>query len=184
MLQSLYKEMQEYNPFFRQLKTVMEEAARDNELDYHIVLSDVAPSSALGPRTYNAPTAIEVGGLVIGQPGESAPRQVTIRSRSAAPPHHLQFINSKESSYDPLSYTLLHMRGDPGWRLRMHSHMLIGDAWQENPSKVVSALDYYRYRAHPRDKKWIFDDSSTFDIDKDILFHGALLMHQYFVDQY
>ena len=121
---------------------------------------------------------------MIGQPGESAPRQLAIRSRSEAPPHHLQFISSKAPSYDPLSYTLLHMRGDLGWRLKMHSHKLIDGLWQEEETKVVSALDYYRYCAHPRDQKWNRDDPSTYDIDKDILFHGALLTHQYFVDQY
>ena len=75
-----------------------------NGTEYHIELSD-APAHALGPRTYNAPTSIEIGGVVFG-----APRRVTVQSRAKPPPNHLRFVSSKDDSYDALSYTLLHTK--------------------------------------------------------------------------
>ena len=162
----------------------MENEEVRNGPNFHMVISDVAPAEALGPRTYNVPTAIEVGGIIIGEPGVNAPRQITVTSSSNPPPNHLQFISSKHSAYDPLSYVMLHMKGDKGWRLGMHTHKLIGDAWQENASNVVSALDFFRYRAHCRDALWINDDPDSYNIDQDVLFHAGLLSHQYWVDQY
>jgi hypothetical protein len=184
VLQSIHDEVKENNPFYHQLKSIMETNVPRDSPAYHIVMSDVPPAHALGPRTYNAPTAIEVGGIIFGEPGVSNPRQVTIQSRSLPPPNHLQFISSKHSSYDALSYTLLHMRGDQGWRMGLHTHTLIADAWQEHPSNVVSVLDFCRYRAHCRDPLWIGNDAAPYDIDQDVLFRGGLLTHQYWVDQY
>ena len=66
----------------------------------------------------------------------------------------------------------------------MHTHKMIGDSWQENPQKVLTVLDFCRHRAHVRDPLWIRDDPRSYDINQDVLFHGALLTHQYFVDQY
>ena len=65
-----------------------------NGPEYHIVLSD-APAHALGPRTYNAPTSIEIRGVVFGTPGVDAPRRVTFRSRAEPPPNDLKFVSSK-----------------------------------------------------------------------------------------
>ena len=77
-----------------------------NDPEYHIVLSD-APSHALGPHTYNSPTSIEIRGVFFGTPVVDAPTRVTVRSRAEPPPNNLNFVSSKEDSYDALSYTLL-----------------------------------------------------------------------------
>ena len=106
-----------------------------------------------------------------------------MQSRSKPPPNHLKFVSIKEDSYDDLSYNLLHMEAWKGWRFGLHTHQLVGDAWQQNPNKFISALDFCRYQAHVHDPIWI-GDVSTFDIQKYFLFHGGLLTHQYFVDQY
>ena len=74
LLQAIFDEVKEFNPFYRTLKTILESPVANDAAHYHMVLSDVAPVHASGPRTYNAPTAIEVGGIILGQPGESAPR--------------------------------------------------------------------------------------------------------------
>ena len=73
------------------------------------MLSD-APTHDLGPRTYNALTSTEIGGIVLGTPGVDAPRIVTVQSRAEPLPNHLKFVRSKEDYYDALSYTLLHMK--------------------------------------------------------------------------
>ena len=115
-----------------------------NGPEYHIVLSD-DPAHTLGPRTYNVPTSIEIGGVVFGTPGVDDPRRVTVRSRAEPPPNHLKFVSSKEDSYDALSYNLSHMKSVKGWRVGLHTHQLVGDAWQQNPNKVISVLDFCRY---------------------------------------
>ena len=105
------------------------------------MLSD-APSHALDPRTYNATTSIEIGLVVFGTPGVDAPRRVTVRSRYEPTRNHLNFVSSKEDSYDALYYTLLHMKADKGWRVGLHTHQLVGDTWLHNPNRVISALDF------------------------------------------
>ena len=66
----------------------------------------------------------------------------------------------------------------------MHTHKFIGNAWEEQLNKALSVLDFCRYRAHVRDPLWIRDEPDSFDINQDVLFYGALLTHQYWVDQY
>ena len=144
VLRAVHDEVRQYNPFILTMKANLEHFPSDAP-DYHVVFSDTPPAHALGPRTYNAPTAMEVGGIVMGEPGVSDPRKVTIVSRANPPPHHLKSVRSKHSTYDPLSYTLLHMQGCQGWRIGMHTHTLMGNAWADNAAKMVTVLDYYRY---------------------------------------
>ena len=181
ILQSLNDEVKQYNPLYRTLKSIMETHPL-NGTEYHIVLSD-APSHALGPCTYNAPTSIEIRGVVFGTPCVDSPKRVTVRSHDETPPNHLRFVSSKEDLYDALYYTLLQMKAGKWWRVGLHTHQLVGDAWLQNHNKVISAIDFCRYQAHVCDPLWI-GNVSTFEIQKDVLFHGGLLTHQYFVDQY
>ena len=108
ILQSLHDEVKQYNPLYRTLKSIMETHPL-NGPEYHIVLSD-APAHALGPRTYNAPTSIEIRGVVFGTPCVDSPKRVTVRSHDETPPNHLRFVSSKEDLYDALYYTLLQMK--------------------------------------------------------------------------
>jgi hypothetical protein len=184
VLRAIHDEVRQYNPFFINVKSKIEEIP-DNEPNYHIVISDSAPPNS-GTRTYNAPTAIEVGGVIIGEPGVSQPRQVTIHSRSDPPPNHLKSISSKHPSYDPLSYALLHMRACSGWFIGMFCHKFntrLG-VWEENRASKLTVLAFYRYRAHCRDPPWQRDNPTSYRIVKDVLFFAALLTHQYWVDQF
>ena len=87
-------------------------------------------------------------------------REIIIESHGGG----LQFLQSNNSLYDPMSYTLLFPYWTLGWT---------DDLIQINDKKL-SEMKYYSYRLHFRDK--------LNHIDFDGILHSGLLSHQYIID--
>ena len=69
------------------------------------------------PRTYNTPSANEIGVLIEGMGEENVePREIILRHKgSGHQDEPLKRISELHASYLPLRYPLIMMKGEPGW---------------------------------------------------------------------
>lgn len=152
---------------------------------YRLALSD-EPLPNAATRTYNRPSSCEVSAIITGD-GEDKPgkREVQIYNRN----QNVQYVDDSHTSYDPLAYVITHMHGEPVWTYDIPKYKFnnVGMVWELAPPgrcSTVSTMDYYAYRLHPRDQRWVINDPSTHDIVQDAVLYGGLLAQQYFCDQW
>ena len=172
-MQTILNEIRENNTFFISVKNHVEqtEAGLHSQLpSYRLLISDDEPADA-PPRTYNAPTCVEVAAIILGiNPTEEnhSVRYVTINSRVNGG-NGIRRIPETHSSYDPLSYVCTHIHGDVGWNLNM----------KQSPTSntKLTPMDYYSYRAQVR-------DDMLDELLYDTLLMGSKLALQYWCDQW
>ena len=123
------------NPYITSLKSGLElmQISPDVKLVLHADKRHT-PTDAHS-RTYNLPTASEVGVIL---PGEmTANMDVILHERGGG----VKRINPVHRSYDPLHYVLMFPRGDDGFKLGM----------KKTDGKTLTASDFYGHRFQVRD---------------------------------
>jgi hypothetical protein len=66
----------------------------------------------------------------------------------------VQRLEPNSSCYDPLAYIVYHMSGKVGWTYNQdYFYKRMEDGTWVGTNRKVTAMDYYSYRAHPRDAK-------------------------------
>lgn len=98
------------NPFVRLFRTGAERLLANPALNLRVVFRD---PDRRHNRTYNRPTANEVGGIIVDDgTSETHERDIIIERRGAPFPERISYMHD---SYMPLQYPLLFPRGDLGW---------------------------------------------------------------------
>ena len=145
-----------HNPYIASLKCGIElmESCPDVQLVLHGD-STHKPSDE-HCRTYNLPTASEVGAIRIGDVTNNI--DVILHNRTGDPVR----ISPYHRSYDPLHYVALFPRGEDGVQLGL----------QRANNKTLTALDYYAYRLQVRENEW------------NVIMKSRRLLQQYAVDMW
>eukprot|EP01022_Parablepharisma_sp_SALTPOND_P030442 TRINITY_DN7629_c1_g2_i1.p1 TRINITY_DN7629_c1_g2~~TRINITY_DN7629_c1_g2_i1.p1 ORF type:complete len:1733 (+),score=72.80 TRINITY_DN7629_c1_g2_i1:935-6133(+) len=128
ILQSLQDMLHNVNPYYSELKTLMEEMKDKAVEDYSIIIK-AAPSVS---PAYNPPTVPEIAALLPIEYDQADCRDILLYKRGGT----VRRIDQNHISYDPLLYVLLFPHGDPGWYPDMKD--LLG--------KSVTQMDYFSYR--------------------------------------
>ena len=166
---------------------------------YNIIIDDNItniPNNA-HPRTYNLPTTIECGCILIGQGNEDIGKQRAIKIRTTA--GGLETIESSHSTYDPLCYTITHPYADRGWTYNgvakfkqlTKQNQIINFLHNNNnreiflPIKYVTANEFYCYRFQRREQ-WIRHPRTMLKITRpnimtDTLLYGGILFQQFVI---
>jgi hypothetical protein len=117
LLQELTEMLYEYNPLIQSWRTAAEVLADvpDQPVALQLRMLDVASRD---PRTYNRPTADEIGVLIVGLGEEEYDhRDIVLHHRD---PRHgdrgLKHVTELSSLYLPLRYVLLLIYGEQCWR--------------------------------------------------------------------
>ena len=127
-----------HNPYISSLKYGLELIQQSPDVRLVLHADSKNRPSDSHARTYNLPTASEVGALL---PGENAGNLDVILHPRDGP---LQRINTVHRSYDPLHYVLMFPRGEDGFQLGMKT----------SHGKTLTALNFYSYRFRTRENEW------------------------------
>ncbi|KAI9326673.1 hypothetical protein BD770DRAFT_289844, partial [Pilaira anomala] len=133
---ALQNMMHQVNPFVRYFKTMEEVSREQNESrgissnEPMVGINDIRmvfrSENTPDPRRYNAPTAPEIGVLILGGVDnedmgfEPTNRDIIIRLKGSE--DTLSRIKEFNQFYDPLQYVLMFPEGDPGWNFKLMSH--------------------------------------------------------------
>jgi hypothetical protein len=118
ILRLLQEILQQHNPLVQTYKQAGEVllAETDKPVTLQLRMLDAANKD---PRTYNAPTADEIGILIVGMEEEEyQPRDIVLHHRSLNPDNNyrgLKHIDELSSLYLPLRYVLILPHGEFGW---------------------------------------------------------------------
>jgi hypothetical protein len=112
LLREIVTELKTVNTFYLTLKPLIDVAQNMDVPNYRSVIDDATPVGA-GNRTFNAPVAREVAGLIIARGPILKQREIFLYDINANPNSPLRCVQASHSSYDPLSYTLLYPTGAP-----------------------------------------------------------------------
>jgi len=183
----------------------MEEVAREQDGGIHDVRMVFRAESAPDPRRYNAPTADEIGVLIIGCDDESdvepKNRDIVLHLRGQENNDGLFRLSELNQHYDPFHYVLMFPKGDRGWNINIKSYdpdrMDIDDvplnetseepaiipvinepAARQSEKAEVSVMQYYSSRLMLR-------PVNDLPANQQISIHSfGKLFHQYVVDMY
>ena len=106
------------NPYVQLFHSVGEIIAANPEMVQTLRLRIQDPKEQnKDPRTYNTPTANEIGVLIEGMGEENvAPREIILRHKGTGNQEEpLRRISELHASYLPLRYPLIMMQGEQGW---------------------------------------------------------------------
>ena len=105
------------NRFCHVYKTIREREVEEGPVEeLKIVLKDARETNGRRQRQYDLPSANEIAVLMPGDEAATEPRDIIIKGRDG----FLKRINETHPVYDPLQYTLLHPRGEDGWKFNTH----------------------------------------------------------------
>ena len=155
------------NPILQNFKQHITQMQTHNNVPrFRIVLGEKAPSDQ-NPQLFLLPTERELSAIIIDPDINidlkyyNKRREIVLQSHGG----QLQLLQSNNSLYDPLAYTLLFPYGDFGWTYNM------------NPNgKSITEMKYYSNRLHFRDNYG--------PIDLDGVLHMGLVTHQYIIDSW
>ena len=123
------------NPYICSLKSGLELMRISPDVKLVLHADERRRPSDAHARTYNLPTASEVGVLL---PGEiTANMDVILHERGGA----VRRISPVHRSYDPLHYVIMFPKGDDGFQLGM----------KRSDNRTLTASDFYCYRMQVRD---------------------------------
>jgi hypothetical protein len=171
-----------HNPIFRKIKEQLNVGYFQNLPLFQVRISDVKPVAAHS-RTYNAPTANEVAAIIVGSgdvEDAGQKRSITIQTRNG----RLQRIQSNNSFYDPMAYSITHCSGETGYTLYIPRHKQNAVGQFVPDTKFVTVLDYYSYRFQIRDNWGEIGALQRPEQIRDTLLFGGALFQQYAVDMY
>ena len=123
-LDSLQQQMHVVSPFVQAFKQ-MAQVVRESGIQENARLL-IRAEGTPDPRRYNAPTASEIGVLILDN-AQGGNRDIVLHTRS----NQLQRINENHRYYDAMHYVLMFPQGDVGWTIDA------GD---------MSVKDWYCYR--------------------------------------
>jgi hypothetical protein len=192
VLLALQNMLQELNPYYERCMTAFERLRLNPSESFKLTTVNMA-TTGRDPRTYNRPTAAEVGVLMPGT-GEdvNSARDIVIQLRGG--PDTLRRVSELHSAYCPLRFPLLFPYGEQGWQpeiplgentaagnAQRRDTLLDGDNGLENQPRLqprqgrggsirVSQCQFYAFYLHIR--------PSTYSI----LHRSSRLFQEYIVD--
>ncbi|CEP09023.1 hypothetical protein, partial, partial [Parasitella parasitica] len=189
-MQSLQNMMHDVNSFVDLFK-FMEEINAEQPGVIRDIRMLLRAESSPDARRYNAPTADEIGVLVVGCEDESiilpCNRDIVLRLKGDVEGGCLHLINELHQFYDTLQYMLMFPLGNPGWNINVRKHdtsaMEVGGPTTNGTDRnraEVSIMQYYSFRLMIR-----IDLDSNIPRNMQVSLHSfGKLFHQYVVDQY
>lgn len=172
-LADLQEMLHQVNPCVRLYKTASERITQSPAVDLRIRLIEARTKDA---RVYNAPTADEIGAIMVGDGNDGASDcDIVVQARNG----FLRRVSALHAAYSPMHYVLLFPDGRDGWHpnIPLNGFGMNFECIDPNAvagkrgSKRVSQAQFYAYLLQERD-------------EFSILLRGGRLLQEYLVDAY
>ncbi|RNA18930.1 hypothetical protein BpHYR1_000594 [Brachionus plicatilis] len=110
----LIEELQNYLHKVNPYVDIYQQVGKKLQANPHEQINIILKNNYTKDKRYNTPTTDEIAVLMINnnQDQQNAKRDITIFPKSGG----LKYINEIHSSYDPLHYVLMFMKGEQGWQ--------------------------------------------------------------------